>query len=64
MNSNISAWVFSALVVGFGAPALAWGPEGHTVIASVAATRLSPQAAAGFFFKTQLLATDEIPHCP
>ncbi|TWB45840.1 S1/P1 nuclease [Nitrospirillum pindoramense] len=35
-----------ATTVGFSVPALAWGPEGHTVIARVATESLNTQAAA------------------
>ena len=39
--------VFAAvLFCGLGAPALAWGPEGHSVVAEVAQRRLSAQAEA------------------
>jgi hypothetical protein len=45
-GSRIVLGVIAALVAGVGTPALAWGPEGHTVIARVAAARLSSQATA------------------
>ncbi len=46
MKSKIVAWALATLAVGVGSPALAWGPEGHTVIARVAVAKLSSQAAA------------------
>jgi len=36
----------AVLLCGLGAPAGAWGPEGHSVVAEVAQRRLSPQAQA------------------
>lgn len=45
-RSRLALGVLAALTVSLGGPAFAWGPEGHTVIARVAVTRLSPQANA------------------
>ena len=36
----------AALIWGLAAPAVAWGPEGHSIVAEIAQRRLSPQAAA------------------
>jgi len=35
------------LAVAFGGQALAWGQEGHSIIAEIAQRRLSPEAARG-----------------
>jgi hypothetical protein len=46
MKTKVLSWVLSTLLAVVASSALAWGPEGHTVIARVAAAKLSTQAAA------------------
>ncbi len=40
------ALILVALVTCLSSPALAWGPEGHEVVAHIAARELSPRARA------------------
>jgi beta-galactosidase beta subunit len=47
MRFGIRAVVVIAAIFGWISPALAWGPEGHRVVAMIAASELSPKARAG-----------------
>ena len=40
-------WIFSFLVLANISQALAWGPEGHMIVAEIADQRLTPKARAG-----------------
>lgn len=47
MRFGIRAVVAIAAIFGWISPALAWGPEGHRIVAYIAASELTPKARAG-----------------
>jgi hypothetical protein len=61
---RIATWIAAIALIVLPARALAWGPEGHHIVARLAYERLTPKAKAEFDALMTRSAEQQTPACP